>query len=149
MVSAHLQDDRGQQLSIAFQLARQNLRLLLAHALGGGPAQSQHKRRQSQLRHNLFERLTHRNLAVDDLIVRTDDPNPHIAHRYKVPCLLCVHRLGPLLRHFLGNFPGIRSVHISLRMIGHRKSQVSHPLKVLSDGLIDVQQDGGHKRQPR
>ena len=62
----------------------QDIRLLGAHFLGGGPVEPKHKGGDRELGNDLFKKLPHGDLGIKDLIIRPDDPYIHIAHGDKV-----------------------------------------------------------------
>ena len=136
---------RLQRAANGGDLTGHDVRLLAAHPLSGRPAQTQQEGRDARPGHQLLQNLAHRHLAVQHLVVRTDDPDLHIAGSHKVPdgpvpgCLhggrpLPCHRLAPLLGH---------AVLISLAH--HSKAHISHSLPVLARSLENFQQNIHHK----
>ena len=137
-------DNWGEAAPNSSDLGGQKVRLLGAHPLRGGPVEAQHEGRDTGLGHDLLQNLTHRHLAVQNLVVGADDLDVHIAHGHKVPHaagVALLHGGRPLPGDLLTAFPGQGAGQLSLAgLVHHGKAHIAAPVPVESHGVIDLHQ---------
>ena len=134
------------------QFRGEDIRLLAAHALGGGPTEPQHKGRDARLGHQLLHDLPHRHLAVQHLIVRADDLDLHIPDGHKVPDIAvpaALHGPAPLPGDLGATLLGQGGIQFpALGLVDHREADVAHPLPVGPHGGVDFPQQLRQKGHP-